>query len=179
MPRAQDNVLTADDLTKWVEKIPSGTATREGENPGDAFFTSSELRDRYSVPYNEYICLIDVAAFPEGDPVEGLEYSKRTEFVPSKGNVFQLLLSKDEEKLAVTSAYALEALKTGAISPDELAAPGDGPRPFGLALPIVGAVKCAANAACRQAVAKGAGAVAGWAGGNAAWDELKRRLNLE
>lgn len=150
MPIPKDELLTLEDLDKWAEKASARTEPYEVENPADVFFSDPEMRDRYAAPLNEHMCLIDLSAFETGKPVEGLHYSKRTEIEPGGGTVFQLMLSEDGERLALNSVYAITALRTGAIKPEELGS-DDGPQPMA-AVFVVPAVRCAANAICREAV---------------------------
>lgn len=162
--------IAPEDLQAWAQSVSAAAPAEEGANPGDAFFSSAELRDTYSVPWNEHICLVDLAAFPAG-PVPGLRYGKATPLVPLDGNVYQFLLSEDGKKLALVSAFTLDALKTGALTPEDLAGPAPAAVATGI---IVGAAKCAGNAACRAAAVKAGKFVAGAIAGGALWDGIKK-----
>jgi hypothetical protein len=151
MPVPKDERLTREDLEKWAEKASARTEPYEVENPADVFFSDPEMRDRYAAPVNEHMCLIDLSAFEAGKPVEGLHYSKCTEIEPGGGTVFQLMLSEDGERLAMNSIYAIPALRTGAIKPEEMVS-DKGPQPMGAAVVVVPAAKCLANSVCREAV---------------------------
>lgn len=162
--------MLSDDLMAWADRAGKPSLATSCEKPGDAFFASPELRDTYSVPLNDHVCLIDLEAFPEG-PVEGLSYGKATPLFAREGNVYQFLLSEDGDKLAIVSAFTLDALKSGALAPEDLGNPTTQAVATGV---IVGTAKCAASPTCRAAVVKGAKWVASSIGGGALWEGIKR-----
>jgi hypothetical protein len=159
MPDRSGDTLTMEELQEWLDRARSRTEPYAVENPADVFFRDPAKRETYAAPLNSHVALIDLAAFPDGKPVEGLAYGRKTAIAPGGGNVFQLLLSEDGERLAITSIYALTALRTGAITPQDIGEDA-GPTPSGLAVPAVIVARCAANAACREAVRNALGGAA-------------------